>query len=232
MLYYYKTDSLFTMPLKPSPRLNSDTVTLNVIWGLERFHYFICGKSCTIHTDHKLLETIFKKKLSNCPARLQRFVLQALKYDVTVKYVKGAEVHIADALSRVSPQPTPPEGEFPQLDIYQLTKNLPASPIKLQQIRHETANDPTLSKLRDVIHEGRPATKEKCPKALHNYWNFHKELTIEDGFILKQKQIVMPTMLRHDTLNTIHHGHLGQGSAFYELDQQYFGQASPEMSPA
>ena len=181
-----------------------------MIWGLETFHYFTCDKSCTIHTDHKPLETIFKKKLSNCPARSQRFVLQALKYDVTVKCVKRTEVPIADALSRVSPQPAPPEGEFPQLDIHQVTKNLPASTIKLQQIRHETANDPTLSKLRDVIHEGWPATKEKCPKALHNYWNFREELTIEDGLILKQEQIVMPTMLRHDTLNTIHYGHLGQ----------------------
>ena len=169
MLYYYKTNSLLTMPLKPSPRLNSDTVTLNVIRGLERFHYFIYGKSFTIRTDHKPLETIFKKKLINCPARLQRFELQALKYDVTVKYVKAAEVPIANALSRLSPQPAPPEGEFPHLDIHQVTKNLPASPLKLQQIRHETANIPTLSKLRDVIHEGWSATKKKCPKALHNY---------------------------------------------------------------
>ena len=189
---------------------NIEREALGVIWGLERFHYFIYGKSCTIHTDHKPRKMIFKKKLSNCPAGLQRFVLRALKYDVTVKYVKGAEVPIADALSRVSPQPAPPEGEFPQLDIHQITKNLPASPIKLLQIRNETANDPTLSKLREVIHEGWPATREKCHKALHNYWNFREELTIEDSLILKQERIVMPTTLRRGTLNTIHHGHLGQ----------------------
>ena len=124
---------------------NIEREALGVIWGLERFHYFIYGKSCTIHTDHKpALEAIFKKKRSNCPPRLQRFVLRALKYDVTVKYVKGAEVPIADAHSRVSPQPASPEGEFPQLDIHQITRNLPASPIKLQQIRNETANDPNV----------------------------------------------------------------------------------------
>ena len=177
---------------------NIEREALCVIWGLERFHYFIYGKSCTIHIDHKPLETILKKKLSDCPARLQRFVLRALKYDVT------------DALSRVSPQPATREGILPQLDIHQITKNLPASPIKLQQIHHKTANDPTLSKLRDVIHEGWPANKKKCPKVLHNYWNFREELTIEDGLILKQERIVMPTTLRHDTLNTIQHGHLGQ----------------------
>ena len=189
---------------------NIEREALGVVWGLERFHYFIYGKSCTIHTDHKPLEAIFKKKLSSCPARLQRFVLRALKYDVTVKYVKGAEVPIADALSRVSPLPASTNDKFPRLDIHQITKNLPASPIKLQQIRNETANDPTLSKLRNVIHQGWPTTREKCPQALHDYWNFREELTIEDGIILKQERIVMPTTLRHDTLNTIHHGHLGQ----------------------
>ena len=112
---------------------NIEREALGVIWGLERFRYFIYGKSCPIHTDHKPLETIFKKKLSSCPARLQRFVLRALKYNVTVKYVKGAEVP-THALSRVPPQPAPPEGEFPQLDVHQITKNLSASPIKLQQI--------------------------------------------------------------------------------------------------
>jgi hypothetical protein len=135
---------------------NIEREALGVVWGLERFHYFIYGKSCTIHTDHKPLEAIFKKKLSSCPARLQGFVLRALKYDVTVKYVKGAEVPIADALSRVSPQPAPPNEEFPQLDIHQITKNLPASPIKLQHIRNETANDPTL----------------KCIYHLHSFYLF------------------------------------------------------------
>ena len=63
---------------------NIEREALGLVWGLERFHYFIYGKPCTIHTDHKPLEAIFKKKLSSCPARLQRFVLRALKYDVKV----------------------------------------------------------------------------------------------------------------------------------------------------
>ena len=109
-----------------------------------------------------------------------------------MKYVKGAEVPITDALSRVSPQPAPPEGQFPQLDIQQIIENLPASPIKLQQIRNETANDPTLSKLFNAIHQGWPATREKCSNELHN---FREELTIEDGLILKQERIVMPNTL-------------------------------------
>lgn len=80
---------------------NIEREALGVTRGLERFHYFIYGKSCTIYTDHKPLETIFREKLSNCPARLQRFVLRPLKYDVTVKYAKGTEVPITDATSQL-----------------------------------------------------------------------------------------------------------------------------------
>ncbi len=147
---------------------NIEREALGVVWGLERFHYFIYGKTCTVHTDHKPLEAIFKKKLSSCPARLQRFVLRALKYDVTVTYVKGAQVPIADALSRISPQQLPSKSQLPQVDIHQITSTLPASPIKLQQIRDETANDPTLRKLRQVIYQGWPATREQCPQSLYD----------------------------------------------------------------
>jgi hypothetical protein len=82
---------------------NIEREALGVVWGLERFHYFVYGKKCTVHTDHKPLETIFRKKLNSCPSRLQGFVLRALKYDVTVTYVIGEQVPFADALSRVSP---------------------------------------------------------------------------------------------------------------------------------
>ena len=69
--------------------------------------------------------------------------MRALKYDVTVNYVKGSDVPIADALSRVSPQPAPISGQLPEICVHHITQNLPASPTKLQQIRDETGKDPT-----------------------------------------------------------------------------------------
>ena len=188
---------------------NIERETLGLVWGLERFHYFIYGKHCTVNTDHKPLEAIFKKKLSSFPARLQGFVLRALKYDITVKYVTGAGVPIADALSRVSPQLASPN-QLPQLDVHHVTKTIPATAARLQQIREETANDLILSKLLEVVHNGWPDKREKCPQVLHDYWNFREELTIEDGILLKGNRIIIPTTLRQEMLNIVHHGHLGQ----------------------
>ena len=72
---------------------NIERETLGAVWGLERFNYYIFGKHCTVNTDHKPLESIFKKRLSSCPPRLQRFLMRALKSDVTVNYVKGQRHH-------------------------------------------------------------------------------------------------------------------------------------------
>ena len=188
---------------------NIERETLGVVWGLERFHYFIYGKHCTVQTDHKPLESIFKKKLTSCPPRLQRLVLRALKYDVTVTYVKGVNVPIADALSRITPQNGPTVGELPRIDVHCVTKTLPASPTKLQQIREETERDPTLSLLKETIFKGWPNQRSECPTPLHDYWNFREELTIEDGILLKQDRIIVPPKLRVDILASIHQGHLG-----------------------
>lgn len=57
---------------------------LGLVLGLERCHYFIYCKQCTIQTDHEELEVIFRKELSSCPTKLQRFVLRALEYDIKV----------------------------------------------------------------------------------------------------------------------------------------------------
>ena len=54
----------------------------------------------TIHTDHKPQETIFKKSLLTAPKRLQCMLLKLQKYSLQVRYKRGAEMHIADIISR------------------------------------------------------------------------------------------------------------------------------------
>ena len=53
-----------------------------------------------LHSDHKPLESIFKKPLFKVPPSLQRMRLCLQKYDIKVKYVPGKFQYIADTLSR------------------------------------------------------------------------------------------------------------------------------------
>ena len=54
-------------------------------------------------SDHKPLEDIHLKYLSDAPPRLQRLLLKLQPYGIAIKYVPGSQVPVADALSRVSP---------------------------------------------------------------------------------------------------------------------------------
>ncbi|CAB4040491.1 Hypothetical predicted protein [Paramuricea clavata] len=44
---------------------NIEREMLAVLFGFEKFHYYVYGRPVVIHTDHKPLEAIFKKDLAN-----------------------------------------------------------------------------------------------------------------------------------------------------------------------
>ena len=61
-----------------------------------------------METDHKPLETIFRKPLNDAPPRLQRMLLKLTKYDLGVRYVPGKQQNISDCLSRAPLSETEP----------------------------------------------------------------------------------------------------------------------------
>ena len=52
--------------------------------------------------------------------------------------------------------------------------------------------------------QGWPRTIKEIPTVLQLYWTFCKELTIEDGLILKGNRIIIPHNNREAILNQIH----------------------------
>lgn len=65
-----------------------------------KYHEYIYGKRLTIETDHKPLESIFKKPIASAPPRLQRILLDIAPYAPKIVYKKGETMYIADTLSR------------------------------------------------------------------------------------------------------------------------------------
>ena len=63
--------------------------------------------------------------------------------------------------------------------------------------------------LRHTITQGWPNTIKEVPSVSQSYWTFRKELTIDDGIILKGKGIVIPAKKWEAVLKLIHEGHLG-----------------------
>lgn len=73
---------------------------LAISFGCEKFHQYIFGRSVTVESDHKPLQSIFKKSLHQAPARLQRLLLSLQKYDLNVIFKPGKTMFLADTLSR------------------------------------------------------------------------------------------------------------------------------------
>ena len=73
---------------------------LSIVFGVERFVQYVQGRPVKVETDHKPLESIFKKSLISAPKRLQRMMLRLQKYDLEVNYKKGSQMYLADTLSR------------------------------------------------------------------------------------------------------------------------------------
>ena len=161
-------------------------------------------------TDHKPLETIFKKHLSAAPPPLARMMLRIQKYDVEIKYVQGKKIPLADAMSRISPCPGDTI-EGLDVSLQEIHLHLNASPSRIGQIKEETAKDDreVLLSLRSVITQGWPNIRSDCPAQLNAFWNYLDELTVSDGVILKGMRILIPKSLQADLLQQLHYGHQG-----------------------
>ena len=90
---------------------NLERECLATIWGMEKFHYFIYGKEFTLETDQKPLVLIYKKHMVEISPRIQRLVVRSFPYQpFHIRYRKGMEIPLADALIRVTPLPMEEDG--------------------------------------------------------------------------------------------------------------------------
>ena len=185
---------------------------LAIVFACERFNQFIYGTQVTVHSDHKPLEAIIAKPLSQAPPRIQRLLIRLQKYHPTVKYVLGKFLFIADTLSRTY---LPEEGEQQELNedievmVHSVVTAIPASPEKMAELKEETANDETLQQLKQHMVQGWPDRKHEILQNLAIYWNIRHELSEAEGLIFKDHQLVIPTAMRSNMLNLIHESHLG-----------------------
>ena len=143
---------------------------LACIFGAEWFHTYVFGHAFTIESDHKPLEQINLKNLTDTPAWLQQMLLRLQNYDVTIKYHPGKEMLIADALSRYSPLIGPEVA----LDI--AIHHVHITPEKKLEFQRTIQDDSLLHTLADTIVAGWPEDIKDVPKALcpyHNHWWHH-----------------------------------------------------------
>ncbi|XP_055492867.1 uncharacterized protein K02A2.6-like [Leucoraja erinacea] len=182
---------------------------LAIVFGMEKFHQYTYGREVTVQSDHKPLENIHRKPLLSAPKRLQRMLLRLQQYDISVTYVPGRDMLLADTLSRAYlPESTKGESET-DIETVNMVSYLPISAERLSAIRAATNDDTKLQSVVNRILSGWPKRKKDLPSDIRHYHTFQDELSFQDGIVFRGDRAVIPDALRVDITHRIHSSHLG-----------------------
>ena len=169
---------------------NIERELLAIIFGCEKFHTYLYGRTFIVETDHKPLEMISMKNLITAPVRLQRMLLQLQQYDMVITYRPGKEMLLADVLSRL-PSRTDTEIKL-NLRVDAISKS-EFTRSCLIKIAAEMQRDPILSTVHRLTLNGWPQRNTNIPRIARNYWDFRDELSIDDDLLMKGERVVILT---------------------------------------
>lgn len=181
---------------------------LALIFATKRFHNYIYGRSFTLYTDHKPLQSLLNESKAIptlASARIQRWALTLATYQYKIKYKKGSELGNADGLSRLPLPSSPHEVPVPSEHVL-LLEYLSSGPITATQIKTMTRQDRELSKVLYYVQNGWPG---KVEPSLQPYASRKNELSSLDGCVLWGTRVIMPTAGRSRILDDLHETHQG-----------------------
>ena len=198
-------------PSKPLTTSQQNHVAIeleaSVSWAVQKFHHYLYGKPFMLQTDQKPLQAILSKSLVEAIPHMQCLLLLTIPYDMTVEYIKGETNLINNCLSQA---PVVEDTiKLRILQVNQITAHARCMQDKINKLRQSTVKDDTLTLLKHTVQHGWPQTIAELPPELHPYWMFRDEITIEDGLLLKDEQLIIPSCDQPEILQQLHHGHLG-----------------------
>ena len=180
---------------------------LAAVFGTERFQTYIYGRSFTIESDHKPLESISQKNLADTPAHLQHMLLCLQGYDYTICYHPSKEMALPDTLSWFSPHPRPDI----LLDI--AIHHACLSPERKEAFQQAFVNNPEMHTFANMIITGWPDDIKVVPHLLCPYWQHCKTLIMQGGLFLCGEALIIPPSERERMLQQLHQFHQGTTKA-------------------
>ena len=163
----YTSKTLSTTELNYS---NMDHELLGLLFAVTHFKHFTNGRPVHIITDHKPLVSLFRKSFVESSPRLTRMFVQLLDFTLDVTYWPGAQMHLSDAISRLSTHDNTKGTTIQNLDIsiHAIEELTGFNSLSVDKIHHHTSKDQTIQLLIQHINEGFPewyhpeGTKQNC----------------------------------------------------------------------
>lgn len=177
---------------------------LAAVWAIERFYYYLSGIKFTLCTDYRALQFIFKGAFrlnKRAVSRAESWALRLQHYNFDIKYIPGKD-NIADPLSRLYEGHDKAFEEESRLFICNVESWQQV--ISLSQIAEETTKDDELEAVRHAIESG------EWINVLPKYRAMRAELSVLEGVIYKDFQVVIPKTLTAEIIEYAHKGHPGE----------------------
>ena len=182
------------------------------VWACEKFQRYLVGLPIfKILTDHKPLVPLMNDRdINQAPIRCQRLLLRLMRFNVVAEYVRGRDMVMADALSRMplSSQISTTEKEVAAY-VKAVRFRQPASDRKLEEIRRCTREDAGIQSAMNYTLLGWPRQKDDVADVAQAYHHVREELSMANDLLLRGNRIVIPVEMRREILEKIHDGHQG-----------------------
>ena len=142
---------------------------------------------------------------------IKRFRMRLMRYLYQIVHVPGKDLTTADTLSRapLHRSLTKDEKQLSEdLNLYvsHLVERLPTKEYRLQEIRLHQDEDEVCSNLKLFCSEGWPV-KHHLNCSRQPYWQYIAEITVQQGILMKDDRVTVPSALRLDVLDKIHTRH-------------------------
>ena len=167
---------------------------LAIIFGVKRFHQYLCGCEFTLVTDHQSLCKILGHQQGVPPlaaGRMQQWALTLSAYSYKIEYKPGSQNECADCLSRL---PAPSKARHTDEKTSSILKmDVPTLPVSADDIAQATRQDKLLAVVLQKVclgQWGNPTTEDLMP-----FYRRRMELSCHDGCLLWGQCVVIPKKL-------------------------------------
>lgn len=182
---------------------------LAVVWAVERFSYYLLGRSFVIRTDSEANEFIFSinhRLGKRAVTRAESWALRLQRYDFQIKTVPGAR-NVADALSRLIDETQsafPFEEEDSNNFLYALDSG--CMEITWDEIEKATEDDSELMRVKLAVETN------EWTEALRKFEAQKNNLRVLGCLVFKGDRVILPRLLRMKAMTSAHGGHVGEAA--------------------
>lgn len=205
------------------PQLHREA--LAIVWGMEKFTYYLLGSHFTLRSDSKALQfMINREKFRDCGKRIvsraEGWFLRLEHFNFSFEHIPG-EKNVADAPSRLTNHEDDLQYGSEQ-QCYELCEvsGQPQSicdnllSLSSDEIKNFSKSDDELQKVIEWLNN-----RNAWPEDIVRYQRFQNEMYLMDGVLMKNEKMVLPTALRYRALSLAHFSHPGMSTMKHLLRQ-------------